>query len=647
MCGIAGIIQPKGVAVSISDMKALSKRMFHRGPDDEGYLGWRRGSNAGPVLGRDPEQAMEKVEVAFLHRRLTIIDTSEGGWQPKSDATGRYFITFNGEIYNYVELRGELQALGRTFVTSSDTEVLLQAIAQWGIEKTLPKLTGMFAFALLDIKTEILTLARDPFGIKPLCYAQTGQGLAFASEIGALLTLESVGRNVEPQALFDYLRFGLTDRGETTLFASVKHLPAGHFAEIDLNKSFDVKPIPYWSPKVDKAIDIGFDEAVSELRDLFLDSVRLHLRADVPVGAALSGGIDSSAVVMAMRELEGPSLDLHTFSFIAPGEAQDEEKWADMVGAAVGATMHKVQMTGVDLVNDLDALIDTQGEPFGSTSIYAQNRVYKLAADKGIKVTLDGQGADEILGGYVPFLSARLATMVRKGEFCRAFSFLNASTATASGRVGVMMRAGRFLLPDNLQGIARSMIGEQVMPEWMNKTWFNRHNVIARAPQKSRSGDVLRHELFESMTNRILPGLLRYQDCNSMAHSVESRVPFLNTHIVGFLMSLPEEHLISDGAETKSVFRAAMRGLVPDPILDRRDKVGFATPEATWLHESGSWMENVLDSDILRSTPAFDTKNMKREIDAVRSGSKAVNESTWRWLNLARWSERFDVRFEA
>jgi asparagine synthase (glutamine-hydrolysing) len=647
MCGIAGIIKPVGAAVSASEIQAMSQRMYHRGPDDEGYLGWRRGSNAAPVLSRDAGQALGGAEVAFIHRRLTIIDTSEGGWQPMGDASGRYFISFNGEIYNYVELRVELQALGRTFVSSSDTEVLLQAISQWGIAETLPRLTGMFAFAMLDVKEETITLARDPFGIKPLVYTNTDQGLAFASEIATLLTLPSVNRTVKPQALFDYLRFGLTDRRETTLFDEIMHLPAASYAEIDLNKPIEVESKPYWLPKVNEPIDIGFNEAVTQLRGIFMNSVRLHLRSDVPVGAALSGGIDSSAIVMAMRELEGPNLDLHTFSFVAPGQKMDEEKWADIVGSAAGASMHKVKLSGPELVNDLDALIDTQGEPFGSTSIYAQNRVYRLAAENGIKVTLDGQGADEILGGYVPFLSARLATMVRKGEYCRAFKFLNAATATASGRAGVMMRAGRFLIPPSLQGMARSIVGEQVMPDWMNKDWLSRHGVIAQAPQKPVAGDVLRNELFESMNNRILPGLLRYQDCNSMAHSVESRVPFLTTELVEFIMSLPEEHLISDGAETKSVFRAAMRGLVPDPILDRRDKVGFATPESKWLYETSGWMNKVLDSDILRSIPVFDAHAMSREIEAVRSGSKLVGESTWCWLNLARWVELFDVQFEA
>jgi asparagine synthase (glutamine-hydrolysing) len=642
MCGIAGIVNPAGVAVSVGDIKSISQQMYHRGPDDEGYLGWRRGSNVAPVLSRDPKQALADAEIAFLHRRLTIIDTSEGGWQPMGDDSGRYFISFNGEIYNYVELRSELQALGRSFISSSDTEVLLQAIAQWGIAETLPRLTGMFAFALLDVKENTLTLARDPFGIKPLSYTPLNGGLAFASELTSLLTLAGVSRNVEPSALYDYLRFGFTDRGERTLFSTIKHIPPAHFAVINLDNPDVVEPQCYWHAELKPILNITFDEAAAELRTMFLESVRLHLRSDVPVGAALSGGIDSSAVVGAMREISGSSLDLHTFTFIAPGVDVNEEAWADMAAKASNAKAHKVELSGAELIAALDDLIKTQGEPFGTTSIFAQNQVFKLARDNGIKVTLDGQGADEILGGYMPFLAARLATMIKKGQWIRAVKLLN----SMDGKSGTLLRAMRFLLPTVLQGPARALIGEGLVPKWMNGAWFTRHGVHIQAPQKPVSGDVLRHELLESLTDRILPSLLRYEDRNSMAHSVESRVPFLTTKLVDFLYSLPEDFLISDRGETKSVFRAAMRGLTPDAILDRRDKIGFAAPEEMWLGQAGQWLDDVLSSDIITKIPAFDAAGIALEIEAVKAGKKRLTGDVWRWLNLVRWAEINEVIFD-
>ena len=645
MCGIAGIINPSGKAVAALDVSLLSSAMEHRGPDDLGFLGWRKGGEL--RIAREAYAAIVDAEVAFAHRRLSIIDETEGGWQPMATQDQRFAITFNGEIYNYIELKAELEEAGICFTTHSDTEVLLQALTTWGMAKTLPRLTGMFAFALLDTVANTVTLARDPFGIKPLSYAVVKGGLAFASELTQLLTLAGVSRTVEPQALYDYLRFGLTDRGARTLFSGIAHLPAAHYAVVDLAEPTRVNVQRYWQAQLRPTLDISFDEAATELGRLFMESVRLHLRADVPVGAALSGGIDSSAVVAAMRELEGPSLDLHTFTFIAPGANVDEERWADMAAGAVHATQHKVALSGGDLAASLDGLIATQGEPFGSTSIFAQNRVFGLAAENGIKVTLDGQGADEIMAGYVPFLAARLATLFKNGNWLRSAHLLTASSAVAGGQAGVALRATRFLLPEFLQGPARRLVGEGLMPPWMNANWFARQGVVAQAPQKPIEGDVLRHELLESLTDRVLPALLRYQDRNSMAHSVESRVPFLTPKLVDFLYSLPEDFLISDEGETKSVFRAAMRGLVPDPILDRRDKVGFATPQESWLGEERAWLNNVLASDRLRAIPAFDAQSMGREMEAVRRGQKPLAGDVWRWINLTRWAETFDVDFAA
>lgn len=639
MCGIAGLINPKGKDVAALDIRMMSNAIKHRGPDDLGFLGWRAGGDI--RIDREAVSAVQGAEVAFAHRRLSIIDKSEGGWQPMATADGRYAITFNGEIYNYIELKSALETQGVKFTSDSDTEVLLSALALWGIETTLTKLTGMFAFAVLDTKAQTVTLARDPFGIKPLSYTTVQGGLAFASELTSLLMLSGVDRRVEPSALYDFLRFGFTDRGDRTLFASIKHLPAAHFAVVNLDAPNLIKVQRYWQPELKPVRDISFEAATAELRQLFLDSIRLHLRSDVPVGATLSGGIDSSAVVGVMRVLEGPDLDLHTFTFTAPGHDLDEENWADIAAKSVQANQHKISLKGENLVQDIDALIQIQGEPFSGTSVFAQYHVFKLAHDNGIKVTLDGQGADEILAGYVPFIAARLATLVKSGQWGRALKLLKST----QNRRGIFLRAMRFLLPMALQGVARSCVGESLVPAWMNGQWFQQQGVNIEAPQKPVSGDVLRHELLESLVDRVLPALLRFQDRNSMAYSVESRVPFLTTTLVDFLYSLPEDFLISDQGETKSIFRAAMREIVPDEILDRRDKIGFAAPEETWLNDSRDWLEGVLNRDTLSSIPAFDTAIIKRELQAVKMGEKPLTGEVWRWLILVRWGEIFDVDF--
>lgn len=643
MCGIAGFLLPKDKSLTPDQLMLFSDKQAHRGPDDYGFLGWRLGQDSFKIS-RNPDEAAENAHIGFVHRRLSIIDEGEGGWQPMQSACKDYAICFNGEIYNYLELKEDLKKDGVSFSTHSDTEVLLAALIHWGLEETLPRLTGMFAFAFLDRKKQTVCLARDPFGIKPLSYTSYQGGIAFASELTTLLALSEMDRRVDAQALYHYLRFGFTDLGAGTLFSSLSHLPAAHYAVVDLN-DIAVKPQRYWTPKVTETTDLSYQEATTHLRDLFMESVNFHLRSDVPVGAALSGGVDSSAVVMAMRQLKGDDLNLHTFSFVAPGEAMDEESWADIVGQSVQANMHKVQSNGDELVRDLDHIIERQGEPFGTTSIYAQYRVFGLARSRNVPVTLDGQGADEILAGYVPFIAARLATMIKKGEWLRARKFLQNALATSGSKAGVILRAMRFLLPDMFQQMGRRLVGEKLVPDWMNEGWFQDRNVSLKALQEPIKGDVLRHELKESLTTRVLPSLLRYEDRNSMAHSIESRVPFLTTKIVDFLYSLPEEFLINDAGVTKAIFRDAMRGIVPDAVLDRRDKIGFATPEETWMGQAKPWLEDVLASERVKDLPFFQRQAFENEITAVRNGQKALSGEVWRWINLIRWADTFEVDF--
>lgn len=642
MCGIAGIIAGPGRAVDAEELARLSAAVAHRGPDDQGAAGWS--APLGTVHAAAADALPAGLTAGLAHRRLSIIDTGPGGHQPMATADGAYVLVTNGEIYNYLELRRELEAAGDLFHSQSDTEVMLAALARWGLARALPRFTGMFAFALLNTRARTLTLGRDPFGIKPLFWAMRGGDLAFASEPGALLALAGLRRDVEPQAVYDYLRFGLTDRGTTTLFRQIHHLPPAHYAEINLDRPAAPAPVAYWRAATEARSTLGFAEAATELGRLFRESVDLHLRADVPVGAALSGGIDSTAVAAAMRASAGDRLTLHTFSFTAPGSPHDESRWAELAAGAVGATAHRTEASGADLSRDLDDLIRVQGEPFGSTSIYAQNRVYRLVRETGIKVTLDGQGADELLGGYLPFLAARLASLIRGGQVMRAARFVCA-TRDMAGPVGQLARAARFILPSGLQGLARRTVGEDLVPAWMDGGWLRRHGVAARAPQGPRSGRVLMDELAESLQSRVLPALLRYQDRNSMSYAIESRVPFLTTRLADFIYSLPEFFLVSDRGETKSVFRAAMRGLVPDAILDRRDKIGFITPQDRWLREAGGWLAGLIRG--AGAVPAVADRIFTAQVQALIDGGGAMPQHVWRAANLIRWAELHEVSFDA
>jgi len=617
-----------------------TRLLSHRGPDDEGWLVWNR--CAGIASGRNGGNPAG--EVLFGHRRLSILDLTSAGHQPMSTPDGRLHIVFNGEIYNYVELRTALEHAGVNFCSDSDTEVLLQAYAHWGRE-ALTRLRGMFALAVWDVERNEVFLARDPFGIKPLFYCFWNNGLAFASELLPLLELPGIRRTVNPQRAYDFLQFGTTDHEGETLFGSVMQLAAGQCITVHIDRITASLPAPYWSINGVASLDIGFDEAVEQLRARFLDSVRLHLRSDVPVGAALSGGIDSSAIVCAIRHLE-PDADLHTFSFIADEQELSEERWVDVVASHAHCHVHKVTPRAAALVADLDDLIRVQCEPFGSTSIYAQFRVFKMAHETGIKVMLDGQGADELMAGYAGYHGARLAGLLCKGRLMQAVKYLrHANDWPQRGAGFVLNRTMQYFLPQALIPLGYKLVGRDLTPAWLNTDWFLQRAVVMRpVADLVENSSLLHSEMIRSITSRGLPSLLRYEDRNSMAHSIESRVPFLTVDMADFLLQLPDEYLISPQGESKSIFRAAMRGIVPDVILDRRDKIGFATPEKAWLKLLSPWVEQVLKD--AHDIPLLDADGMAREWQRVMTGAVSFDFRVWRWLNFLRWSEMFDVEFE-
>ena len=622
MCGIAGLVldEPAKLPSGVDFLEALA----HRGPDDAGKLVWGD-------------------RVWLFHRRLSILDPTPGGRQPMSTSDGRLTIVFNGEIYNFLELRAELKGLGHRFRSQSDTEVLLAAWAEWG-KDSIQRLMGMFAFAIFDTRERTLYLVRDFFGIKPLYYCRFNGGFAFASEIRPLLRLPGVSRRVSPEQVYRYLRFGLTDDGEKTLFADVYQVPAAHFLRINLDTLEVSSPTRYWRLDLGEPSSLSFQDAAEKLRELFLESVRLHLRSDVPVGSALSGGIDSSAIVMAMRYLE-PGLELHTFSYVADDPSVSEEAWVDLVGRAARACVHKVRLTPQELVADLDRLVEVQGEPFGSTSIYAQYRVFRLVRETGIKVVLDGQGGDELLGGYVPYTAARVASLVRSGRLREALELLGRASQQP-GRKGLWRQVLSHLLPASLQPLARRVARQGLTPSWLRWQWFADRGVIPTLPRPRYRQQHLRHELLHTLTHTSLPQLLRYEDRNSMAHSVESRVPFLTPRLAEFVFSLPEDYIVAPDGTTKAVFRAAMRGIVPDAILGRRDKVGFATPEQRWLKELFPWVERQLSPSTLELVPVLDPEGVRREWQAVLSGKRPFDFRVWRWLNLLAWGRVFEVEFQ-
>ncbi|MGE3806128.1 MAG: asparagine synthase (glutamine-hydrolyzing) [Gemmataceae bacterium] len=640
MCGIAGLVGLNAELPHIANN--LLELLKHRGPDDHGWLSWQ----AAQVQAGHDEIPPAHCEGILLQRRLSILDLSANGRQPFSTPDGRFHLTFNGEIYNYQELRAELERAGYSFRSTSDTEVLLTACAAWG-RAALNRLVGMFAFALLDLRERKLLLARDCFGIKPLYYVHKPDFFAFASEIRTLLAIPGVGRRANVPRLHEYLRDSLVDHDAETLFADIQQVPSAHFLEISLDDlGAGGRPERYWRIDLQNRIDISFEEATRELRERFLDSVRLHMRSDVPVGAALSGGIDSTAIVMAMRHLQGGSLALHSFSFVANDAVLSEEKWIDLAGQAARATIHKVHVDPDELQNDLDRLVHVQDVPFGSTSIYAQYRVFRLARENGIKVMLDGQGADELFAGYRTYVGARLATLIRRGEWWNAASFAHqASRLPGVGIRGALKMIGTIPQLSTLRRVARGLLRGKAGQTWLNAGWLAERGALDSVSPVTQSDDFLRHELHRTLVRTSLPQLLRYEDRNSMAFSIESRVPFLTPGLAEFVLSLPEAYLISPRGVSKWVFREAMRGIVPDAILDRRDKIGFATPETSWLRALEPWVERVLQSETARRIGALNHDEVLRQWQQIRAGKRPCDYRVWRWVNLIQWTQRFDVEY--
>lgn len=623
MCGIVGGWWCSSEQAEKRLPQALDK-IKHRGPDDSGYKLYSTG----------------RAVVGVGQTRLSIIDLSAAGHQPMHSSDGRWAIVFNGEIYNYRELRTELQAMGRSFVSDSDTEVLLAAWAQWGAT-CLPRLAGMFAFAVIDKQAATLTCVRDAFGIKPLFYAAGNGGFSFASELPALLELLPSKPALNWQRSYDYLVHGDYDSTPETFFEGVHHLPPGHWLQVSTASGQATTPQRWWQPCIEERPGWRFDDAVEQVREQFFQNIRLHLRSDVPLGAALSGGIDSSAVVCAMRHVE-PDLPIHTFSYIAKGSEMNEERWIDRINAHVGAIAHKVHVTPQELARDLDDMIRAQGEPFGSTSIYAQYRVFQLAKKSGVTVTLDGQGADEMLAGYSGYPGQRLRSLLETRRLGDAWKFWN-DWAKWPGRS--RMLAGQYVVSEMTEGslhmLLRKVGGKPTVPSWINTGPLLERGVQLRKHRPrpedncNTEGRRVMAELALSLSRRGVGSLLRHGDRNSMRFSIESRVPFLTPDMVNLLLSMPEEYLISLQGETKHVFRAAMRGIVPDDVLNRRDKIGFATPEQDWILGMVDTMREWLLVDL--KLPFFDQPLVLKEFNHIAAGQKPFTWQVWRWINFSRW----------
>ncbi len=614
MCGIVAIISGRQ-AIDPQLLSAMRDALAHRGPD--AATQWMDGG------------------VGLAHRRLAVIDTTEGGAQPMHGEDGALVLVFNGEIYNYLELREQLRAKGRVFHTQSDTEVLLQALAEWG-EDALPRLNGMFAFALWNRRTRQLLVARDRFGEKPLFLTHLPEGgVAVASEIKALLRNPSVSDETDPQTLSQYTGAAYNEDGDNTLFRAIRRHPAASASVYDEQGQM-LRRWRYWTPDY-MAIDerISEDDAVERFQELFERSIRMRLRADVKIGSSLSGGLDSSIIVglIAGERNRGSNFAQDTFSACFPDDpTMSEGAFIDDVVAMTGVKSHVVSPDPLKLIEESRALHWHQEEPFLSASIYLQWCVARLAKENGAIVQLDGQGADELLGGYQYWFKSHQTDLLDQGRFDEAISTTRAFTARLQAAASLYADSSRRFNAATAYTEAEleAMKGET---QWLYKgPWQD-------GLPPALPGLRVRRLMAESVQYNSLPMLLRYADRNSMAFSREARLPFLDYDLADFCISLPDRHFFHDGWQ-KNILRRAAEGHVPDSVRWRADKVGYAAPLDLWMRGSmKDWCyERVFEGEVTR-LPNYDGPALKALWDQHQAGAANNSWSMWRWISLSEWMD--------
>jgi asparagine synthase (glutamine-hydrolysing) len=649
MCAIAGIYDTTGRPVDLRLLEAMTQIQAHRGPDGEGYVLLAPGGAEAPWAVKGPPASSvpsgaHRYPLGFGHRRLAIVDLSPLGQQPMATEDGRCWVTYNGEIYNHIELRQELRGKGHRFRSTSDTEVLLAAYREWG-EACVTRFNGMFAFALWDGDRRRLFCARDRLGVKPLYYVWDGERFVFASEIKGLFAA-GLRPASNHRAVFDYLEGGCLDHTDGTFFEGVRQLGPAHCLTVD---GRGVTLVRYWDlPSMAEERGETARETADAFLELFHDAVRLRLRSDVPIGTCLSGGLDSSSIVCVADVLMfGDKSEVsravagarhRTFSSCFEDPAFDERRFISPIVARIGAEPHYVFPDPKELIATVSQLVWRQDEPFGSTSIFAQWNVMRLAAQAGVKVLLDGQGADEQLAGYHGFFGALYADLIagkRWGTLLREL--------TAYHRLhgpfprSLLANFARAVLPVPLVRAFRGRMTGSV--DWIARD-FRRQWETPPAESRGPSSHVQRMER-ALLTGSGLRALLHYEDRNSMAFGIETRLPFLDYRLVEFLSRVPASGKIR-GGWTKAVLRDAMEGILPEEVRWRVDKMGFVTPEDQWFRTTlRDLMREVLTDPRTRARGYLNVDAALREFEAHLAGRKNLAFTLWRWLNLELWCRRF------
>jgi asparagine synthase (glutamine-hydrolysing) len=630
MCGILGWFSERQIDPErLAPFSCALHTMEKRGPDDWGIAAL---SECGTQLQVSPVGRSDRTAACMRgllgHRRLSIIDLSPAGHQPMSDRDGRTWITYNGEVFNYVELREELKGLGHAFATQTDTEVILASYRQWG-EECFSRFNGMWGMAIVDLAREVVILSRDHFGIKPAYYVQSERGLFFGSTIRSILDLSGIPRRANAPVLYDFLISGKHTCGAGTYFEGVNEVPAAHFAVFSLREPTAPPSTERWWKIGRKRIESRTPERT--FCELFEDAIRIRLRSDVCVGSCLSGGLDSPAIVTGVtRQLAGAA-PFRTVTCCYDGEGYDEEKYARQVVAATGSIgAWPRPLKTHRLLDDLPHLVHIQEKPFATLSVYSQYCVMREAKDAGVTVLLDGQGGDELLLGYDSCQTVRLALMMRRCQFGRAWRFAR----EVARNNALLPRA--FLLPMTIRAAitgGRTRLLNRAIRAFLNPSLVTEYRERPKASALPSSLLEFRYGLVEEAP---LPPLLHHEDRNSMAFSIETRLPLLDYRLADFVFNLEAETLMEKGW-SKIFLRRYLDRQGLKEVAWRRDKMGYSTPGADMMDKSRAYLRDVCRGD-LRSERFMDGAKLTELVD--RGPFEAWH---WRLISTELWMQSMRV----
>lgn len=610
MCGIVSLFRLPSVEVPESTLRAMTDIVAHRGPDGSGiqYLSLHPG---------------EPWRVGLGHRRLSILDLSEAGRQPMS-YRDRLWITYNGEIYNYIELRSELETFGYAFRSHCDTEVILAAYDAWGTD-CFKRFRGMWGLVIVDLSRRVAVLSRDHMGIKPLYLLRHGDVIAVASEIKQFSVLPGYRLRACDNAVRRYIATGYEDNS-ATMFHDVRPVPEGTHQTIYLDTLSLGEPEPYWFPQHVESEVTDPREAAERFRHGLQESVRIHMRSDVPVGCALSGGLDSSAVAACVTNLPatgGRRGDLHTFSATFPGEPMDERQYIDHVLRVIPATPHFVTPNPEQFLADFDDMTWKHDEPVGSLSQYAGYCVARLTRQAGVPVTLNGQGGDEVLSGYWQCYFVHLRRLARQMQLLRLGAHVG----------GALLPGGNAQLVSQAPGMMRR--------------YRNRRQAGADA-----NGPVGQVERLSPRDWRVyeirsltLPRLLKWDDRNFMAFSVEGRYPFLDPKLIELCLSFASNTLYERGW-TKEPLRKGFADLLPTQIIRRKSKIGFEPPQGRWLVGTLRPLIDHLtqtDAPVHQFADKRHVQELAQRVIASQAGSREDHQALMRLLLVDRWLRKFQL----